>query len=370
MKDNWPICGRTVFLFGGPVASIEPQSDIVLLWPNTKDGKEVQIKLDKYEKLFYALNKYNLKIIGVEFTTNYSEFSGESPRQFRGYIEQERHWSNWDATQKWSGIALSSFRNKNGLSYDLSNRISFQLTSINNRLKNLALSYQNQLNALALKDNFKNGQRFQDGFTDLVYQEFHSFLFDAGILRDNLCEYVYHFSNDGACKQDGKEITTAGGLLKVLKKMVVCTELESYLKNEMGPGGWLFELGNYRDLVMHSAPINIASHRLYAIHESIALPGNKELLSVRFPLPANPEKLYGERCKKSDFDKYIEHFKELSRFSIEERGAYDCLEYAHKVFGLLTNLSLEIVKHSPFKPMKHRFIRTKEGIISASEYEE
>lgn len=369
MKDDWPICGRTVFLSGGPIATIEPQSDVVFLWPKTKDGKKVQIKLDTYGKLFYALKKFNLTIIGVEFTTHYSEFSGESPKQFRGYINQDNIWSNWDATQKWSGIALSSFRNKNGLSYDLSNRISFQLTTVNNRLKTLALSYQNQLNALVLKNKFKNGQRFQDGFTDLVYQEFHSFLFDAGILRDNLCEYTYNFSNGGACKQEGREITTAGGLLKILNNMTKYTELESYLKKEMSSGGWLFELGNYRDLVMHSAPINIASHRLYAIHESISMPDDKELLSVRFPLPANPEKLYSERCKKSDFNKYIEHFKELSRISIEDRGAYDCLEYAHKLFGLLTNLSLEIAKLAPFKPMQHTFILTGQGIISLPEDE-
>lgn len=369
MKEDWPICGRTVFLSGGPVAVIEPQSDLVTFWPNAIDGKTAEIKIEKYSKLFHAINLTNLKIIGVEFTTNYSEFSGESPKQFRGYINQDSVWSNWDATQKWSGIALSSFRNKNGLSFDLSNRISFQLTTINNRLKNLALSYQTQLNAISLNGNFKNNRRFQDGFTDLVYQEFHSFLFDAGILRDNLCEYVYNFSNGGACKQEGKEVTTASGLLKALKRMTDCSELESYLKKEMSPDGWLFELGNYRDLVMHSAPINIASHRLYAIQESITILGDKVLPAVRFPLPANPEQLYSERSKKSDFNKYIDQFKELSRISMEDRGAYDCLEYAHKVFGLLTNLSLEISNQSPYKPMMHTFIRTEKGIVSAPQHE-
>ncbi|MFV8869692.1 hypothetical protein [Serratia fonticola] len=370
MKDDWPFCGRIVFLSGGPIATIEPQSDVAIIWPKTKDGKITQIKIDKYGKIFYALNKLNLDIIGVEFITNESEYIGESPRQFRGYVNQKNAWSNWDATQAWSGIALSSFHNKNGVSYDLSNRIHFQLNTINNRLKNLAISYQHQLNALVLKDSFKRGQRFQDGYTDLVYQEFHSFLFDAGILRDNLCEYVYNFSNGGACKQQGKEITTAGGLLRFLNSKKEHTELEYHLKKEMSTGGWLFELGNYRDLVMHSAPINIASHRLYAIHESIAMSEDKELLSVRFPLPANPEKLYSERCKKNDFNKYIENFQELSRISLQDRGKYDCLEYAHKAFGLLTNFSLEVAKQSPFKPMRHRFIRTEQGFVSVPEYED
>lgn len=147
------------------------------------------------------------------------------------------------------------------------------------------------------------------------------------------------------------------------------TDLESYILKEMSNGGWLYELGHYRDLVMHSAPINIASHRLFAIKQSIMLPQNKELPSVRFPLPANPEKLYSERCKKNNFNKLIENMKELYRISISESGEYDCLEYAHKVFGLLTNLSLQVAKQSPYKPMKQTIIHTEQGYISVPGYE-
>ncbi|HAS8349136.1 TPA: hypothetical protein I7712_22350 [Vibrio vulnificus] len=368
MKENWPFCGRMAYLSGGGVAVIEPQSDVITLWPKTTDGKVVEIKIDTFGKLYYALRKYNLTIVGVEFTTHHSEYIGEAPKQFRGYTEQEAIWPNWDAAQKWSELALSAFHNKHGLSYDLSNRISFQLKTINNRLRTLSSSYQKQLNALVLKNDFKAGQRFQDGYTDLVYQEFHSFLFDAGILRDNLCEYIYNFSGHGSRKEDGKEITTASGLFKSLKKAPNLTQLESYLKNEMSKGGWIFELGQYRDLVMHSAPINIANHRLFAIHEPITLPDGKELLSVRFPLPSNPSKLYSERCKRDDFDKYIEQFEKLSQLSLEDRGEYDCLEYAHKVSGLLSNLSLEVAKESPFKPMRQTFIHTNEGTISKASY--
>ncbi|MGP3590694.1 hypothetical protein [Vagococcus sp. WN89Y] len=131
----------------------------------------------------------------------------------------------------------------------------------------------------------------------------------------------------------------------------------------MSIGGWLFELGHYRDLVIHSAPINIASHRLYEIHEAIPIADNKTLPSVRFPLPANPDQLYSERCKKNDFNKYIEQVERLSRISMQERGKYDCLEYALKVFGLLCKLALEISKESPFEPMQQEYIRKDNEII-------
>ncbi|MFG5901808.1 hypothetical protein AB7O23_08050 [Escherichia coli] len=61
--------------------------------------------------------------------------------------------------------------------------------------------------------------------------------------------------------------------------------------------------------------------------------------------------------------------KELYRISISESGEYDCLEYAHKVFGLLTNLSLQVAKQSPYKPMKQTIIHTEQGYISVPGYE-
>lgn len=50
-------CGRKVFLLGGPYAEIEPQSNIISIWPKTTDGQFVEIEIDSYGKLFYTLKK-------------------------------------------------------------------------------------------------------------------------------------------------------------------------------------------------------------------------------------------------------------------------------------------------------------------------
>ncbi|HBA6931550.1 TPA: hypothetical protein J1W53_002669, partial [Escherichia coli] len=50
MENNWPICGRKVFLLGGPYAEIEPQSNIISIWPKTTDGQFVEIEIDSYGK--------------------------------------------------------------------------------------------------------------------------------------------------------------------------------------------------------------------------------------------------------------------------------------------------------------------------------
>lgn len=346
----------------------EPQSDCVKIWPVSENGL-IEITLSSYKELYQALNTLGLNIVGVEFTTTHDEFSDLSPKEFRGYIKQPKVFCNWDAIQKWGGLSLSAFENKNGLSYDLAMKIRFQLSTLNKKLNDLFSSYQQQLKSVVLKDKFKHGQRFLNGYTDLVYQDFHSFLFDAGILRDNLCEYIYNFSTDEYYKKDGKIVTTAGGLKKAINKSDNLNALGEYLKKEMSDGGWLFELGNYRDLVMHSAPICVANHNIYAIQEYISLNNGVRIPSVRFPLPANPEKIYNERSRK-EFDKFIENFKQFNRLAIKERGKYDCLEYAHKVFGLLSNLSLETAMLSPLKPMRHVFVRTEKGMIKFPKYED
>ncbi|MCR9943854.1 hypothetical protein [Vibrio owensii] len=374
MTKDWPVCGRVAHLGGGLSAQIEPLSDQVFIWPRSLDNQEAVLSIPTFGRLYYALEKYRFSIIGVEFITDQSEILGEAPTQFRGYAKQCKIWPNWDAFQLWRNLALSAFENKDGLGYDLSNRISYQLNTLNEKLKNLSVRYRDQLNAVVLKGKFSDGQRFQDGFTNLVYQEFHSFLFDAGILRDYLSEYVYNYSSSGALKLKHKdsdkdiEVTTANGLLKALKQAPELSPIEESLKKAMEPDGWLYELGTYRDLVMHTAPISIANHRLYAIQVSHTFPDGKQFPTVRFPLPENLEVVYKDRCKRVDFSKYIEQFDELSSKSLEEYGKYDCLEYAHMVHQLLSNLACSVGGVSPNKPMRMTFTKTSMGINARPEF--
>tara|TARA_B100000965_G_scaffold386154_1_gene388131 strand:- start:467 stop:1576 length:1110 start_codon:yes stop_codon:yes gene_type:complete len=364
MTENWPICGRKVHLNGGLLAINAPQSNVVTLWPNTLCGKRCEIKIPTYRKMYDGIKTLGLEVVGIEFITHESEAVGESPTQWRIYSNQQKIWANWDATQLWSQIGTASFKHKDGICYDLSKRISYQLTSLNLRLKDLSSSYRNQLNALSIKSKPNHGQRFQDGFTDTVYQKFHSFLFDSCILRDYLSEFIYNYSSKGALREEGKEVTTAGRLYQTLKKNSKLNSFEKKLKEWMDDEGWLKELGAYRDLVMHSAPINIANHRLYCIQEIISLPDSKQAQSVRFPIPSNPDGLYKQRCKKTDFDKYVKEIELIATAALDDYGKYDCLEYAQTISTKLSNLALETGSLSPYKPIIKQFIRTSKGTIS------
>jgi hypothetical protein len=365
MTEDWPICGREVHLHGGLLAINEPQSNVVRLWPNTLCGKRCEIKIPTYGRIYTGIKSLGLEIVGIEFITHESEAIGESPTQWRSYSAQQKIWANWDATQLWSQLGNASYKHKDGFCYDLSKRISYQLTSLNLRLKDLSLSYRAQLNALDIKSKPKHGRRFQDGFTDTVYQKFHSFLFDSCILRDYLSEFIYNFSRGGALREEGKNITTAGGLYKSLRKSGELSSFEQQLKKYMDDDGWLKELGAYRDLVMHSAPINISNHQLYCIQQVISLPDSKEVQSVRFPIPNNPDGLYKQRCKRYDFDKYIRELDLIAKAALDDYGKYDCLEYAQTVSTKLSCLALESVTLAPYRPMVQQFIRTNKGMVSS-----
>jgi len=367
VTENWPISERHVHLQGGLLAINPPQSERISLWPTTTDNKKLELKLPTYGSLYSKLKALKLEIIGVEFITHEGEAIGSSPPQWRPYAQQRKIWINWDAYQLWGQLGNSAYSHKNGLFYDLSKRISYQLSSLSERLKELSLAYRAQLNALRLKDNPELIGRFQDGFTELTYQKFQSFLFESCILRDYLSELVYNFSRSGELKEK-KEITTAGGLLKLLKKKADLTDLEAAFLDIMSSDGWLKELGDYRDLVMHSAPISMVNHKLYCIKEVVNLPSDKMVQVVRFPIPKDPGALYKERSRRDDFDRYVRQFELIAKAALEDYGKYDCLQYAHKVTNFLSNLALSCASLSPYKPMVQEFVQSGSGMRSEFKY--
>ena len=199
-------------------------------------------------------------------------------------------------------------------------------------------------------------------------QDEPEYAFESCILRDYLSELVYNFSRSGELKDQKKEITTAGGLLKLLRNKSDLTDLEAEFLNIMGSDGWLKELGDYRDLVMHSAPISMVNHKLYCIKEVVNLPSDKVVQAVRFPIPRDPGALYKERSRREDFDRYVRQFELIAKAALEAYGKYDCLQYAHKATNLLSNLALSCASLSPYKPMVQKFVKTDAGMRSEFRY--
>tara|TARA_R110002074_G_scaffold104105_1_gene224703 strand:+ start:529 stop:1659 length:1131 start_codon:yes stop_codon:yes gene_type:complete len=369
MSDQMPMCERMVHVSGGILVVSEIGTTTAKFWPRTVHGKEMEINFSEYQALYSAIESLGFRIIGIDFIKHESEATGGTPPEWRSYTPiTGKRCVNASSKQLWSQLATASFLAKNGLSYDLCLRIKYQLDSLAQRLKDLSASYQQQLYAHCLKGKHTSGRRFQDGFTDIIYQKFHSFLFDACILRDYLCEYVYLHSDDGKLVEAGTTVTTASKLQKVLRKQNNLSRLEVGLRTQMEDGGWIKALGAYRDLVMHSAPINIANHNSWCIAQDKEAPHGEIFPSIKVPVPSDPAGLMSKRSMRENFDQYLAEMEVIARASFEDEGANDCLDYAALTTTNLSLISSDIAKLSPYKPVMTRYTQKIDAEVAEVDY--
>jgi hypothetical protein len=363
MKKRWPACGREAHLLGGAVAINKPRERIVSIWPASLDGKKVKILLPTYERFYLDIHRFGCQIVGVDFFTHADEVVGASPPQWRSYAKQSKDiWIHWTTLQKWGQIVSHSTEKKNGVLYDMANRIRYQLESVSERLRLLSCSYRDQLKARVITRDFRPEWRFEDGYTKKIYQSFHAFLFDACILRDYLAEFIYNFSESGHRKKNGLEIATAASLIKkILRKLKSPNVIEKEFIDITNENGWVFKLGAYRDLIMHAAPLAIAHNKLWAICGTVDLPGNNKLPIVRCPIPEDPSLILKIRTDRNKFNEYLKRFEDFSKASTAEIPSFDCLDYSHDITERLSCLSLKVMELSPLPPRE--IIFTESDII-------
>ena len=149
--------------------------------------------------------------------------------------------------------------------WDTASRIGHQLRVCDWRLREISEAYSNQLLARLKQKDFKIGTRFEDGFTWLTYLSLQSFLVDACILRDYLSEFAAEYIYKPLIDLKNQRITAMAALKKkVLNKISDPDTLTKELEMAAGENGWLTLLGNYRDLVVHSAPLAQAKVKLFS----------------------------------------------------------------------------------------------------------
>src|ERR1019366_8070066 len=187
-------------------------------------------------------------------------------------------------------ISHNSHKRKKGRLWDLASRISHQMRVCSWRLRQISEAYREQLFAKYDGSEFRKGQRFEDGFTWLAYMSIQSFLVDACILRDYLAEFSAHFIYTSHQSRRAALTSMAALKKKILDTIADADAVTQFLKDATSDGGWLKELGEYRDLVVHSAPLAKAEQKLFAVCDVIDIgePGGS-LPCVKFPIPENPQ---------------------------------------------------------------------------------
>lgn len=349
-NQHWP-AARIVHLIGGCRAINNP-GPIVSFDPYTLEGKQGQFQISKYEAIFHSLESLGVSIIGVDFYSHVLEVKGSMPPNWRSYHRiKSTSWPTEEVAQKWRNIGHAAFKQKKGKLWDIASRIGHQLRVCDWRLREISETYCNQLSAKVQMKDFKVGQKFEDGFTWLSYLSIQSFLVDACVLRDYLSEFMSEFIYSDMVELDNLKITAMGTFKKkVLNKITEPDSFTQELKQETSNDGWITLLGNYRDLVVHSAPLAQAERKLFSICEELKIIGGGVLPIIRCPIPENPARILTSRSTGShfeDFDNQINIFIEAAKGDIP---MLDGLDYANASLGNLAILSGKVAEKSPVAP--------------------
>ncbi|MGY8810839.1 MAG: hypothetical protein ACKVK5_07365 [Pseudomonadales bacterium] len=345
---EWQPVLREVHLYGGGRA-LNCLNSTVDITPKTVNGKHARVKLKNFGGLYSDLIKLGLNIVGCDFFTSTESAEGSRPPEWRSRNVIGPAWLCTDQGNEWSFIAHAAFKQKNGLLYDIASRISHQLRACEWRLRQLSEAYADQLKSRISSKPFKDGQRFLDGYTSLCYLALQAFLVDACVLRDYLAEFYFETSPQKDAS-NVKKITTMAGLIKSWKGAIPPDAAGKEIMASTKPRNWLFELGAYRDLVIHTAPLAKAGQRLYAVTRSFVLLNNEQLPGIKLPLPSDPAGLKSARSSGRYFQDPELNFARARNIIDDIENTKDSLEYAHICMQLLSTMSSSVSKNSPIKP--------------------
>lgn len=345
---DWLPVLRELHLYGGGRVfnGMDQKAD---LSPNAMNGKSACFNIKSFESLYSDVKRLGLQIVGCDFFHTEDQVKSFAPPEWRSLNPAAAPlWLCTDQGHNWSFIANSAFLQKDGLFYDIASRISHQIRACEWRLRQLSEAYSDQLNGRVLSKKFTPNDRFLDGYTSLCYLALQAFLVEACTLRDYLSEF---YSEAIIRKEDpsASKITSLVGLLKIWKSQPPQDKAGKELRASSLPDNWLYELGAYRDLVVHVAPLANASKTLLVFTKIIEIPGGL-LPAIQVPIPLKPAQVKNSRTTGQYFDDPDLNFARGLNFIKDMESARDALEYAHISMQQLGALCNSIAGISPFVP--------------------
>jgi len=352
-QKAWP-ASRIVHLPGGCLASNYSDSPVIFL-PESLTGGSVEYEISEYHELAKLFCDLNMTVIGVDYFQSQQEIDGIVPPVWKALnLIDGKFCSINDLADVWSNIGHSAYIKKDGRLWDISSRISHQLNVCSWRLSELSTKYQQQLKARTLQGKFKIGQLFIDLNTWHVYLSIQAFLVDACVLRDYLAEFVNYFVVSQKYNLD-LSITSMGGLLKGINKIEIDDLVLTYIKESAAPRGWLKKLGEYRDLVVHSAPLAKAEQKLFVVSSELDIGTQYKLPSIICPIPDNPKEIAASRSKGNFFENFEKQIGLFNKAANMDIPSTDGLVYAHSVVGNLYKFAHMLVDESPVIPKRMTF---------------
>jgi hypothetical protein len=272
------------------------------------------------------------------------------PPEWRSYASfNDKRWAHVEAGWKWGQISYQAYKKERGHLWDLSKRIQHQISTLNNTFRSLSLAYRGQLNS-KIKDDFKAGDRFENGYSLYIYDAFQHFLFDACMLRDYISEFVFHYVVPSELKARDVHMTTTAKIFNgFYKNREVQSDFDRYFKEICGQDGWLNMLSLYRDLVMHACPLSMPKQQVWIRCEATELLGGKLLPRIVAPIPNDPLALKTERNSFEFFRDFQKQADDFFGKSNNQDTSIDLLEYSCVVMDEFSKLLWLSAEQSPLE---------------------
>lgn len=339
------------------------QPSPVQVEPHLMSGKGLEFTASSLGQAIQRCNALGLQSFGAGVYTNGLELKGIVPAQWRTihYLPNSA-WFCYEAQENWSQIAYAARKNQIGRLWDCSARIAYQLTTCISRLQDISDGYATQLRSLVAK-KFPYGSRIENLWTHSVFRSIQAFLAEACILRDYLAEFTAEYVYRAVMRT---RITTLAKLVPHLRSGDFSGKLATDLRKATDPNGWLAMIGDYRNLVVHSAPLAMAQKDLWVWCQAHRLPRGERLPYVQFPLPADPAGIMALR-RESDYANFSTLADIFSGPAEVDSSMKDAFRYLHEVLGKLGELAAALVHHSPVPPEMP--VLTDEDMVGPIEWE-
>lgn len=337
-----PRVRREAFLVGGLVATNEPQSPKVVI--SVRDlANIVEFEIGNYKDFYNGVRSLGLGIVGVKFTSSGEELEGLFPADWRTF-EFKEGWVGFGAADKFSMASHGALNQDKMYLWDVCSRVYGQLRVCEFEIKVLAENYQKLLKSTCIK-NVLDEQNFDNQWNEQILIRTQSTLHSLAELRDYVCEFAGHVLGGLTVEENTK---TASRFLKRFKGNVQndqhLEKLIDELKSESR--GSLRELGEYRNFITHSAPLNFAGYRAFAC-KSLHSIGDLKVPIVSSHLPSDIFELVRSRSKfsipESKADFLLEKQKLVSQ---APSGELDCLSYLHSQFIKIASLAAKMLAGS------------------------
>lgn len=291
-----------------------------------------------YEHVFAALETIGLQVIGADFISGASH-DLNLPPDFHPITQTYEVSALW-GERAWSDVKnVKSQRTPEII--DISSRFATYHRLLAIRIREISEAYKGALTSKLtdIDGKYRRPEKdtlFSNGFQAHIEAAIHAFLADAAALRDLIAESIWRL----ILRNQNNEVTTLGSLIKKTKNYSHKGDLLSYIHCHGSDGGWIKNLTDIRNSIIHVAPL-ANTNELQSLHLRILQLRGGSIPIIHYPLTTSDGRLR-IRPEPVDFDDHQNLKARIQTYHEFVKQSGDALIYANRCLGQLVELGNKV----------------------------